>query len=680
MDTSADTSIVRWGRRVAGAGVVVVATGLAACSISVNHTDARPGALRQSTDEITLGDEFAGLPADTFDFMVHDVTLANEFFEGRSADTRGGELAAEYLEWHFRKLGLQIGFTQQTVQFDATDAADDGPDFAQPFTVRGKTEVTLAEATFNGPGGTRQLEDGKDFVALGHAGVITNEEALPIAFVGYAIDEDDYTSFDGEADLNGKIAMMLRFEPMNDKGASKWTDTGWTRAAGLYGKFKALSDHGAAGVILVNPPGADDPRIDGLARPGSMSLGDLGGPAIMVSTARADAIVRAADAQGRSLRQLRELADAGSHAPIMLDGNGATFSMGVGLERASHTAENVAAILPGSGHLADEYVVLGAHYDHLGYGHFGSRGGEAAAGIIHPGADDNASGTAGVLLLAKRMRDRYAEMGDTPRRSMLFFCFAGEELGLLGSAHFVAHTPLTEEQVAAMINFDMVGRVEDDEVEVSGIGTSDIWEELLDAAEAKVPVQDRLELKLDSATGGRSDHAHFARATIPVLHFFSGLHNDYHMPTDTADKINVVGAMRIIGIVEHLLLDLGTRPDQPKFAGPKGAVATGGRDEQQQDRPRSRMKVRFGIAPGSYGEDNAGVMVGEVYPGTPAAEGGLLAGDLMATWNGEEIPDVQTWFQALVNHEPGDIVSIGIIRNGEPSTLEVTLKARDDAQ
>lgn len=675
---------MKWlGRHGLGAVLIVAASGLAACSATgPGSLDARPGALRQSTDQLSLGADFAGLPEDTFDFVTHDVTLANAFFEGRSADTRGGALAAEYLEWHFRNMGLQIGFTPETVQFDATEVPDDGPAFQQPFTVRGQTEVTLAEAALHTTDGTKSLQDGRDFVALGHAGLIARERALPIVYVGYGVDNDAYSSFEGMDNLHGMIAMVMRFEPMDDKGKSKWADTGWSDAAGLYGKLKGLADRGAAGVILVNPPGADDPRVEGLSRPGSMSMGvELKGPAIMVSTARADAMVRASDPAGRSLRQLRELADAGSHAPIVLNRDGAVFSMGVGLERAAHTAENVAAILPGAGHLADEYIILGAHYDHLGYGHFGSRGGEAAAGVIHPGADDNASGTAAVLVLAQRFKERYAAMGNTPRRSILFFCFAAEEMGLLGSEHFVAHTPLSAEQVAAMINFDMVGRVEDDEVEVSGVGTSDAWDALLEAAMGNVPLRDRLELKLDRATGGRSDHAHFAKATIPVLHFFSGLHDDYHMPSDTADKINVIGAMRIIGIVEQLMLDLATRADQPSFNGPEGAVAVAGQaQEPQEDRPRSRMRVRFGIAPGSYAEDESGVVVGEVYPGTPAAEAGLMSGDRMVTWNGEEIPDVQTWFQALVNHEPGDVVNVGIVRNGEPSTIEVTLTARDDAQ
>ncbi|MCA9293802.1 MAG: M28 family peptidase [Phycisphaerales bacterium] len=670
-----------WGRQAAVAAAVGIAAGLAACSASKPmHADARPGALRQSANAATIGAELAGMPDDAFDFLQHDVTLSDPFFEGRSADTRGGELAAEYLEWYFRQMGLQIGFTQQTVQFDATEDPDDGPDFVQPFTVRGATEVTAALASFHGANGTRELADGKDFVALGHAGEISDATPLPIVFVGYGLEDEDrnYTSFDGAEDLHGKIAMVLRFEPMDEKGHSKWAKTGWTEAAGLYGKFKALTDLGASGVILVNPPGADDPRIDGLARPGGMGIGEINGPAIMVSEARADAIVRAADPGGRSLRQLREVADAGSHAPIMLDRGGAAFSMTVGLDRMRYETGNVAAILPGSGDLANEYVVLGAHYDHLGYGHFGSRGGLKAEGVIHPGADDNASGTAAVLVLAKRFKALYDQMGDEPRRSILFFCFAAEERGLLGSNFFIQHTPLTNEQVAAMINFDMVGRVKDDDVEVSGFGTSDSWNQLLDAAVAQSPSASGLKFERLKATGGRSDHANFSRVGIPVLHFFSGMHGDYHMPSDTADKINVVGAMRIMEVVEHLMLDLATRADQPEYTGKQPGA--GGAPAEQEDRPRSRMKVRFGIAPGSYEEEKGGVMVGEVYPGTPAALGGLQSGDLMVTWNGEEIIDVQTWFQALVNHEPGDVVNVGVVRNGERKELQVTLTARDDAQ
>jgi len=323
-------------------------------------------------------------------------------------------------------------------------------------------------------------------------------------------------------------------------------------------------------------------------------------------------------------------------------------------------AENVAGVLRGSGNLADQYIVVGAHLDHLGDGQFGSRG---ETGVLHPGADDNASGVAGVLLMAEGLARDYAKLaGD--RRSVLFIAFSGEESGLNGATHYVNNpiSPMTTHTL--MINFDMIGRIKERRVSVSGIdtgaGLSEVVEPIFDAS--------LLVEQVESGLTGRSDHLAFYEAGVPVLFVTqTDQHDDYHTRNDESWKINRTHGAETAAVFARVVHALAARSDNMAFV--------------SGQRPSARpsmgdIRVRFGIRPGSYVEGDSGVAVGGVTPDSPADHAGLKAGDRLVGWNGQVVGDVRDWMGQLMRHEPGDVVTVTVEREGERIDLEVTLQDR----
>lgn len=586
-------------------------------------------------------------------YNSHVTTLSNPFFEGRVPGSRGIDMAASYLEHYMGRAGLEPLFASPAMA-----------SFRQTMTVTGETSVEDAAFTLTADGRRSDLVEGEDFNALGVSG---NGEIsdLPVAFVGYSIEEGPhgYASYPEDIDLAGKAALMLRFEPMSSTGESLWAENGrWSNRASLEAKMDAAFDRGAEAIIFVNAPGADDPRADRLGSVESVRFrADYDKPVVALSLDAADRLVKAGDAQGRSLMDFRRMAD---DAGGVVDLTGARVSLRTMLRTAQIPTDNVAGVLRGRGDLADEYVVVGAHYDHLGTGLFGSRT-PNRQGEIHPGADDNASGTAGLLLLADRMRDAYDALGpNDSARSIIFLAFTAEESGLNGSRYFVDNTPISLSQITTMINMDMIGRVRDNEITLYGTGTTPTFDEILD------PLIARSDLKVTKQPGGQgpSDHSSFYSKDIPVLAFFSGLHEQYHTPDDEDWTVNRVGAVKVIDLVEDTTLALATRPGRLEF------TATGTQTNVGSVR---NVSVRLGIAPGNYADTLPGVLVGEVYPNTSAAEGGLKEGDRIVRWGGEELSDIGAMMQRLGDHEPGDVVPMVVVRDGREVNLLVTMKARE---
>ncbi|HRJ50773.1 MAG TPA: M28 family peptidase, partial [Phycisphaerales bacterium] len=432
--------------------------------------------------------------------------------------------------------------------------------YRQPFPF-GST-ISLASSSFAVTKPTPEnLEMGKDFTVLGFSG--SGEATGPLVFVGYGLNigRDGYASYPANTDLTGKIAVVLRFEPMTEEGTSRWDDRGWSFNAALEPKIQQAVKRGAAGVILVNPPGANDERTGRLetidsTKPAGKPV-DV--PVVMLSIDRADRLVRAADPAGRSLMDLRRLADdvalVAEHGSVA-DLPGVNVTLKTSLVSEPIITSNVGGILPGTGDLADQYLVIGAHYDHIGYGTGGSLGGAGSRGRVHPGADDNASGTSGMLMVAEKMTAAYASMpDDQPRRSILFMGFTAEESGLIGSRHYTRNMIADKDRHALMINMDMIGRYRGDDpkqppLELGGVGTAD---GLLDFIQ---PLIDSSGLRVAPKPGGYgpSDHASFYGAGIPVLFFFTGLHEHYHAPSDTADTLNAPGAARVVSLVQSIAL------------------------------------------------------------------------------------------------------------------------------
>ncbi|HVZ95053.1 MAG TPA: M28 family peptidase [Phycisphaerales bacterium] len=606
-------------------------------------------------------------------FMVQQITtLSHPFFEGRSADTKGNRAAAALIQQHFDSLGLKPAFGADAAPPDAPAHGDHG--YQQAFSVPGEMKVNLAEASFTSPSGEVKLESGKDFNPLGVSG--TAKATGELVFVGYSITdgEEGYTNYGEKDDLAGKIALLYRFEPMDDAGHSKWAEStggsagrttgNWSGHSGLTQKIGDAIKRNAAGVIVVNPPGADDPRATRLDTANRTRFGkQLGVPIVMLSNDAAEKLIKAADPEGRSPLDLRKVADAGLTSMMPLNKGGLTVTLNTDLERQQLATSNVGGVLEGKGGLASEWIIIGGHYDHVGYGYVGgARPGNI--GQLHPGADDNASGAAGVMLIAKKLAERYKALPEgASARSVLLMTFSSEEMGLLGAEHYVKNSTIENSRVIGMLNMDMIGRLDKNALEIAGTGTADEWNGMLDTILADYT----FDAKRTASGGNRSDHAAFYRAGTPVLHFFTGTHRDYHTPTDTFEKVNYEGAAKIVNLVTDIAMALSDRPQ----------MLTYHKLQEQQQRSMAGMKVRLGIAPGNYNDSEPGVLVGDVTPNTSAAKAGIHVGDRIIKWGGEELANVGAMMERLAGHNPGDKVDLVVVREGQEVIITVTLLARE---
>jgi Zn-dependent M28 family amino/carboxypeptidase len=324
--------------------------------------------------------------------------------------------------------------------------------------------------------------------------------------------------------------------------------------------------------------------------------------------------------------------------------------------RLSIPTQNVFALAPGwDNALRGEYVVIGAHFDHLGASTDGALDPDARG--VRRGADDNASGTAAVLALAARFARQPA------RRSIIVANFSGEEQGLLGSSYFVDHTPVPIDSIDAMLNFDMVGRLRNDKLLVFGVATASEWPSIVDAANT----QPKLAVAAQGDGFGPSDHSSFYAKDVPVLHFFTDQHEDYHKVTDVPEHINAAGEARIVALAERIARDVANRPTRLSFV--RAAVS-------QSSSTRTGSGVYLGSIPDMAGGDVPGLKLTGVTAGSPADVGGLKAGDVIVELDGKPIRDLYSYSDALYAHKPGDEVTIVLLRDGQRLTRRVTLGKR----
>jgi Zn-dependent M28 family amino/carboxypeptidase len=320
--------------------------------------------------------------------------------------------------------------------------------------------------------------------------------------------------------------------------------------------------------------------------------------------------------------------------------------------------KNVVGVLPGRGPLAGQVVVLGAHYDHLGRGGAGMGSLDPdSVGVIHNGADDNASGTAALLEAARLLRGRL--QGD--RRTIVFVAFTAEEEGLIGSGWYVQHPLHATDSTIAMINFDMVGRLRDDRLLALGAETAPEFPALLDSINAKYG----FDLKASGDGWGRSDHASFYADSIPVIHFFTDLHDQYHRVSDDADLINTVGIAKVAAYAADLTIALATRPAPPTYVSiPRPVIASGNR-------------ASLGTIP-DMASSPGGVRLSGVREGTPAAVAGIQAGDIIIRIGDHPIKDLNEMQNALTSYKPGDVVTVVVRRGEEEKSFTVTLGGRSE--
>ena len=634
--------------------------------------------------------------------------LADPAMEGRGAGTRGLEVARDYLIRRFKAMGLEPAFG------DGQASARRGHDQALAVTLAPQVaDQSLvvhvdAGATEGTKGRSIEAEGGQGFNALGFSGDGTFEG--PLVFVGYGIVQPrhGYDSYNGlgPQGLDGAVAVAFRYEPQDEKASSKWGGSEgagarlgqWSSAASLIQKAAWASDHGASALLVVNPPSQDHGDLKSVGSSG------VGGPSsIPVMHVRSSLFCEMLEAAGMdpavAMRQWQRRADRGATRVDPIEG--LTARGQVRLTRETTTVANVAGFVRGQGALADQIVVIGAHYDHLGYGQVGSLAGE---GPIHPGADDNASGTAGLVLLAERFVQRgWGDDGatggaiaqsddgaigggdDSPsrgsehrgRRSLLFVAFAGEELGLLGSVHLLKHLDqlgVSQDQLVAMVNFDMVGRMEGRKLYVMGTDSSSQWEAIV----ADAAAHSGLDVDVRSHAFGGSDHAAFQHRGIPALHLFTGAHGDYHRPSDTAEKVNVEGLVAVVDFAESVVEQAATAHDRIAFdAAVESGIGVDRGAGQGGPHGGTGGGARLGIMPdyGSQGEEQ-GCAVAAVTRGGPAQAAGLADGDVIVAWDDKPVRGVMGLMTVLRSSRPGQEVVVTVLRGEQELKLKVTLGSR----
>ncbi len=630
---------------------------LAVCSAFTAHAN-EPG-------DAPIADALASVSEQVRIYNDHLTILASPWMEGRVPGSRGMELAREYVEVHMMQTGLLPAFPETATGADGSEVITPNATYRQQFPLGGTSKVTAESITTNINGKQSELVAGTDFSVLGLGSNGAAQGGL--VFVGYSVNDgpDGYSSFNDDDDLTGKIAVMLRFEPVDDDGSSRWADgNGWSNRASFATKMAAIRDRNPAAVIIVNTPGTNDPRAGQLMGANSAGGRTLDCPVLMMSTEAGDKLVSQADAEGRSLLQLRQLADEG-RAIVPLNGS---MSLEAKIERESLIAENVAGILPGKGDLADEYIVVGGHLDHLGMGYFGSRSGP---GELHPGADDNASGAAGILIFADNMKRTYDALpADADARSIIFMCFDAEESGLNGSRYYTNNPIVPIDDHIFMVNFDMIGRLENKRLSVSGYTTAEGFKEWLQPYFADTP----LTVVQNDRINGASDHTPFMQKQVPVLFgICADFHADYHTPSDVSSLINRVGAVETIDLFSNIVTGVATRPERLTWASTdRGDNA---RQGGQQRGGESGIKVRVGVMPG-YNAEGEGVPIEEVTPESSAARAGVVAGDKLIRWDGQKIEDIYAWMDMLGKANPGDKIKIGVLRDGKEVTLDIELDGR----
>jgi aminopeptidase YwaD len=556
----------------------------------------------------------------------HVYLLASDDLEGRGPATGGLEKAATYLAAELEQAGLRPGFSDGYRQgFEMMVGVEFGPG----------NQLSAGKVSF-----TR----GPDFSPFTFSASGAAEGA-PV-FVGYGIKstEQEYDDYAG-IDVKGKLAVVLDGEPGDDDPKSPFDGRRRTSHAAVRTKLLLAREAGAAALLLVKKS-VDPSKAGPVAQ-------DAGLMVASISERAAKALL------GFDVARERARIDK-TYAPASRDPGRPAGRVAVEVLRQRRTVFNVAGVMGPPD--AKEVVVLGAHYDHLGYGGANSLSGAEDA-LIHNGADDNASGTATVLEAARAL----AGGADAFTRRVYVVFFAGEEDGLLGSSHFVEHPPAPVADMAAMVNLDMVGRLRQDRLHLMGVKTAT---EL--AALAQEAVEGRgLQGTYGGDGYGPSDHTPFYAKGVPVLFLFTGAHGDYHKPSDDADTLYYPGMAKVGAVAADLVSALARAPARPTYvSAPPPAPHGGGGGEGHGYGPY------FGSIP-DFGDDVKGVKFSGVRPGSPAEKAGARAGDVLVEFNGLAVQNLQDFTVALRRSAPGDTVKFKVMRGGEAVALTATLSRRE---
>jgi hypothetical protein len=594
--------------------------------------------------------------------------LADDARGGRGTGTQGLNAAAQYVADEFEAAGLL--------------PAGDGDTWFQHF-----------EAT-----GGRMLIDGNELAIAGHALAVEQtwipfssvpacELSGALVFAGYGISDPDGEGYDDYAGLEaeGKLVLVMRGGP---GGAIGHYNAGAGQAHSQFAdKINTAYKHGALGILIVNDPanhapgGEQDVLVSYHQAASKGVTASL--PAAHVTGA---ALSSALAGQGFDLAGLQRRIEA-TGAPVRADLTGVVVELVIASEREQLATMNVVGVLPGGDpERSNEWVLIGAHMDHLGLGQGSSMGGAAAAGQIHNGADDNASGTAGVIEIAHAL----GRLLQPLPRTLVFVTFGAEEMGLLGSIWLNDHPPWPDGALVAMVNMDMIGRANDGHVAVSGLGTSDVFPGLLDDVLETLdgralladdgPGQASLLLRTSSGVTSNSDHHTFVESKVPVFSLFTGLHDDYHQPSDDVHLIDSDRGALIATIAGQFALVVAGLDARPAFTDPDA-----GRPAQTATaRPPAgttvlRGGVRFGSRPDYAYEKDDGVRIDGVGAGSPAEQCGLRSGDIIVALDGTAIRNIQDYMVLLYSHRAGDEMIVSVRRSDQQLELTAVLAPGQNA-
>ncbi len=555
--------------------------------------------------------------------------------EGRSSGTPGAERAAHHIAAVFRAAGL-------------APAGDSGT-YLQSFPVTTGIRLGTTNAFAVLAPSARSLALGRDFMPLAVSS--DGAEASDLVFAGYGITAPDlhYDDYAG-LDVRGKIVLVLTEEPRARDASSPFRRPEAYHYSERSHKIINAREHGARAIVLVAHPRASTdapPPLTGISQPWGIL-------AAVVTRAVGDSLL---GAEGKRLADLADAIDQ-SLAPRSFPLAGARVRLEVSLIRERGTAYNVAGILPGADpRRRHEAIVIGAHYDHLGRGGEGSLAPDEV-GVIHPGADDNASGTAAVMALARA----FAATGGVAR-SLVFVAFAGEEMGLLGSSHFARTPPFPQGKTVLMVNLDMVGRLRDGTLYVAGVDSGEgLRARATDAARGL-----GLTLELRGDPFSPSDHTAFYTAGTPVLFLFTGAHGDYHRPSDTWEKLNPQGIETVSVFAARVVSAVAAESVAPAHV--KLEAAPSGQR-------RGGYGPFFGIVP-DFGEaGQPGAKISGVRPGSPADKAGVRAGDVIVGFAGVTVKTLDDLTFALRAKRPGDRVEVVVVRDGREHRTEAVLEER----
>ena len=560
------------------------------------------------------------------EIMNHIRYLSHEKRGGRYPGSRGSKDVIAYITKQLKSYGIQPGIKNS---------------FIQPFEIN--TDIVLGDSNYIKIN-NKTLNPEIDYIPFHFSSSGLYKGGVVFAGYGFKIETEDLSWNDYKSiNVKGKWVIVMRHSPERELQHSVFLEH-----SSLYKKMLVARDEGALGIIFISQ--IEDPDLYPLKY--LEGYKDSGIPALHLSNSTADKIL---EKEGWTRKKIQDYMNT-KLLPLSFNLS-ETIEAKVNLSLVTSRVANIVGLIKsGNREFRDEYIVIGAHFDHVGNGGHSSGSRKPETVAVHPGADDNASGIAGLLELAQKLASQKGRL----KRSVLLVGFDAEEKGLLGSKYFTKNPSIDISKIKAMINLDMIGRMKDSTFTVGGVGTSPVFENLLDSLSA----YKNYKLNKTKPGYGPSDHASFYSKNIPVLFFFSGFHDEYHTPEDTWKLINLKGQKQILNLVYDIVFNLSRSQNPPSFseAGPKNRIME----------TRSSFKVTFGIVP-NYSSTVVGLEIDQISDSEgPAAKAGIISGDVIKSINGKKVNDIYEYMERLRELKQGIQVPVKINRNNVEIELNVT--------